>query len=359
MSFPRVLFVLRERDNPYGSDTPGDKWCDTPGEKHLSSGLFNSAKFVSDMLVTLGFASKVVHVADNNAIHKEVVAFRPNIAVIESLWVIPSKFDELKIASPNVTFVVRSHSDIPFMASEGNAIGWIKAYLSKSNVIVATNSHRALSDLKLIASENGRHENPTGRHYNPIAYLPNFYPTAGALLTHRPPGNPLRIGCFGAIRPLKNQLTQAVAALRFGKASGKDVHFHINGSRIEHNGSAILKNLIALFDNSPGNMLVMHPWLPHSDFMTLTKQMDVVTQVSFSETFSIVTADAVVSGVPVVVSDQITWIAKAHQASCDDSAQIAAVMASVVNTTNLSNLFSLGQYDSDSVISWLRFLSQF
>jgi hypothetical protein len=345
MPFPRVLFCLRERDNPYG--------CDPPGAKHLSSGLFNSAKFVSDMLVSLGFVSSVVHVVDNNGIHAAVTKAKADVCVIESLWVVPSKFDELKKVLPKVMFVVRSHSDVPFMANEGCALTWIYGYLPKTNVVVATNSQRALGDLQFLAHNAG------GKH-NPVVLLPNYYPTASAILgPPRPVGSIVQIGCFGAIRPLKNQLIQAEAALRYGYSVRKNVWFHMNGGRIEQNGSPILKNLMAMFDNSPGNELVLHPWLPHDQFMALTAEMDLVTQVSFSETFNIVAADAVVSGVPVVVSDQITWVNSAYRTSTDDSSAISETMAAAIRHPTGPNLYGLEQYDQRSIVSWLKFLSQF
>src|SRR5258708_32872051 len=117
MSYPRVLFVLKNRENPYGCDPD-------PYSTHLSSGLYNSARFVSEMLVSLGFQSKVVHVKDNNEIHRVVVGFKADIVVIEAYWVVPEKFDVLKQACPNVTFVIRNHSDIPFLSNEGCAMGW-------------------------------------------------------------------------------------------------------------------------------------------------------------------------------------------------------------------------------------------
>src|ERR1700733_12166807 len=90
-----------------------------------SSGLFNSTQFVSSALNAAGFNSKVVDVIDNNDIDREVSLFKPDIVVIEALWVVPSKFDVLKKLHPNVHWFVHLHSHIPFLSIEGIAIEWL------------------------------------------------------------------------------------------------------------------------------------------------------------------------------------------------------------------------------------------
>ena len=46
--------------------------------------------------------------------------------------------------------------------------------------------------------------------------------------------------------------------------------------------------------------------MDHESFIELVKSMDMCLQVSFTETFNIVTADAVANSVPVVVSSEMT-----------------------------------------------------
>src|SRR5581483_10644251 len=136
-SAARVLFVLKWRDQPYGCD-----WGDKRGDRPLSSGLFNSARFMADMLEAAGVASHLVHVVDGNAIHREIVAFRATHVIIEAFWCPPYKFDDLHATCPDVQFNVRNHSETPFLAQEGVAFGWTLDYLTKPNVRVAPNSPR-------------------------------------------------------------------------------------------------------------------------------------------------------------------------------------------------------------------------
>src|SRR6185503_21204160 len=110
----------------------------------------------------------------------------------------------------------------------------------------------------------------------------------------------LDVGCFGAVRPLKNVVTQALAAIVAARRLGLRLNFHINGGRIEGGGSPAMRNLEALFAATPDAELMSHGWTDHESFRTLVARMDVVSQVSFSETFNIVCADAASQGVPIV-----------------------------------------------------------
>jgi len=149
---------------------------------------------------------------------------------------------------------------------------------------------------------------------NLISYMPNYYPVHLApdvdhLQPHLPHADDtIRIGCFGAIRPLKNHLSQALAALQYSHRIGKKLEFYINASRIEGGGNQILNNLRGLFAATPRARLVEQGWLDHEKFLELLEQMDLCLQVSFTETFNIVSADAVFCSVPVVVSSEVSWM---------------------------------------------------
>src|SRR5205814_4697667 len=94
-----------------------------------SSGLFNSAHFISDMLNdALGYESKLVIVTDGNDIDREVANFNPAIVIIEALWVTPDKISELSKLHPDVQWLMRNHSALPFLALEGLAVEWMGEY---------------------------------------------------------------------------------------------------------------------------------------------------------------------------------------------------------------------------------------
>lgn len=318
----RVLFVLKFREAPYG-DSCG--WGGEYGDRPLSSGLFNSARFMAEMLAAAGIATKLVHVHDGNDVHRELVAFQATDVVIEAFWCPPYKFDDLRKACPQVRFIVRNHSETPFLASEGVAFGWTLDYLDKPNVVVAPNSLRMLADTRELAeaAHPDWHEADVERK---VVYLPNFYPVLEPWPRKRE-NHVLDIGCFGAVRPLKNLPTQAIAALGFAGGAGiRELRFHVNGGRVEMGGAPIRKNLEAILARAPGVELVSHDWLSHDDFRQLVAQMDLVTQATFSETFSIVSADAASQGVPLVTSTEVPWSDHASHADPTDARSIAAAM---------------------------------
>ena len=119
-------------------------------------------------------------------------------------------------------------------------------------------------------------------------------------------------------------MIQAVAATAFARWLNQPLRFHMNTARIEGGGNPILKNLRALL----GPQLIEHNWLSHDNFMALLGTMDMVMQVSFSETFNIVAADAVSMSVPVVVSPEIDWLGGYAQA---DPTNFRAILFAMKN----------------------------
>jgi hypothetical protein len=57
--------------------------------------------------------------------------------------------------------------------------------------------------------------------------------------------------------------------------------------------------------------------------------MDICMQVSFSETFNIVSADSVVNAVPIVVSKEVTWATNHCVADPTDSGSIVDALNNV------------------------------
>src|SRR6202041_1643999 len=82
-----------------------------------------------------------------------------------------------------------------------------------------------------------------------VIFLPNYYPVTVGNHIPKPSSDFIDIACFGAVRPLKNTMLQAVAALRFADRIGKKLRFHINSSRVECQGEPVLKSLRTLFSH--------------------------------------------------------------------------------------------------------------
>jgi hypothetical protein len=276
----------------------------------ITSGLYNSAKFVADYLATQGYETKLESVVDSNSIDRVVTEFDPDIVIIEALWVPPAKFQELlKIKRHKKRrWIVRIHSKAPFLANEGLATEWISEYTKIKNphIEIAPNTVELTRQLHSAF--------PHGK----FIYLPNIYVFKKVETEKLPKPNEedkwIEIGSFGAIRPMKNTYQQALAAIEFAESKGMRLKFHVNGSRIEQMGGNVLKNIRALFEESP-HRLVEHYWYKHNDFLKVISKMDLGMQVSFSESFNIVTADFVNMNVPIVASDDITWMPRLLKAS--------------------------------------------
>lgn len=286
----KVLFIIKERY--------------VYGQKTNAYGLFNSCDFISRYLNEIGIESKVVQVVDNNGIDKEVASYKPTDCFIEALWVVPSKLLELSKIHPKVEWHVRLHSKTPFLATEGIAFEWLSGYveLRKKNVkiSISANSMDLYDELSFL-------------YPNCVSYSPNiYYPAIDAASSNVPNvrscKDELHIGLFGALRPLKNHLQQAIWAKEFSQKINRPLSLHINITEHENNeNGSVLKNIRNLFKSGSGK-LVEHPWYSHADFLKLIKQMDLGMQVSFSETFNIVSADMVSQGIPVVASSEIEFV---------------------------------------------------
>jgi hypothetical protein len=302
------------------------------------------------MLVRSGIKSETVAVIDNNSIEKEVVRVNPTHVFIEALWVVPEKIELLAKLYPDVMWIIRIHSNTPFIANEGVAIEWMKGYyaIQTGNVLVAPNSPLMIQDLLAIKASVGK-----------TLLLPNYYEFT---TEHAPKvinNSEVHVGCFGAVRPLKNQLVQAMAAIRFADTIGKTLVFHLNSARIEQRGNNVLKNIRALFVDS-GHTLMEHDWLERKDFLALIRQMDVCLQVSLTETFNITAADSVNELVPVIVSKDISWLEPSRYADTSSSDSILDKLMELYASDKAAivkkNWLDLHRYNVNSMGKWLNFL---
>lgn len=293
---PKILFICKTRSGFYGP----------------SFGLINSCRFVSNALKHHGIESKVISVNDNSSIDKEVHDYKPTHVFIEALWVVPSKFEELIPLHPKVEWYVRVHSKIPFIANEGMAMDWLRQYQELSKAYPTL--HISANSIDVVESFAICYNTVMG--YFPNVYQPPKY-HFGESEQSKHDNNVINIGCFGAVRPMKNHLNQALAAIAFGNEMGLKVHFHINSDRCETGGDPVLKNLVYAFKNT-NHKLVYHEWMEHEAFIQLVRQMDLGMQVSLSETFNIVAADFVWNNIPIVGSDEIDWLDRKYKANPHD-----------------------------------------
>lgn len=351
----KVLFLLRK------NNSSGASYSDSVTTS--KSGLLNSAILTAQALrEELRMNVKVEVVVDGNSIDREVYNFKPKYCILEALWVTPDKMKEVARLHPKVTFIVRIHSEIPFLANEGIAMEFINGYKDISNVFVSFNERRtsdaflelgtAAVYLPNIYSDVLPNRSIIQNIFDKLKYIKNY---ANGLSY---PGHTLNVGCFGAIRPLKNQLIQATAAMIFADSTGTKLRFHINSSRVEQKGDSVLKNLIALFKDT-NHELVEHPWYTHDEFLKVVKTMDLGMQVSFTETFNIITADFVSQGVPMVVSKEVNWMPDIAKAEVTSVKSIVGVIDEALFNKRYfinASLIALDDYNKHALRNWQKII---
>lgn len=347
----KILFILKRRE---------DYHAILHSHVGLSTGLYNSASFMNEMLQSQGIESKLEVAIDNNCIDRLVTKHRPTHVIIEALWVVPTKFNILQRLHPSVTWIIRLHSEMPFMAGEGMAMDWIGDYSDFNNIIIGVNAPRMLREIRLyLQLRNNWTDEETNRR---VIYMPNYYPQEYQVKTLNKNKDYVDIACFGAIRPLKNHLVQAVAALDFAKSINKKLRFHVNAGRIEMQGQPAINNLKGLFEQlaDTGHELINHQWRPRQQFLELCSEMDIGMQCNFSETFNIVSADLISQGIPIVSCTEIPWAVHTWCADPTDSEDIANKLNSAYKWSwvNIkSNQFSLTQYTNKTAKIWYKYFT--
>ena len=322
-----------------------------------SYGLLNSASFVVSHLNSIGFSSKLVSAEDANVVDRLITENDPLLVVIEALWITPAKLNEimsLKRHSKRI-FIIRLHSRSTFIANEGIAFEWLHGYreLGFRNLIIAPNNEEFAKDLKELC-------------YLQSIYLPNIYnPPDYTFEPYEYDRSVIKIGCFGAVRPMKNHLTQALAAIRFAKNSNKDLEFHINSTRMEQQGDQVVKNVRNLFAmHNSRYRLIEHDWLSHKDFVQLIRQMDYGLQVSLTETFNIIAADFVNNDISLIGSQSMEWLPSRFQVQNPNSTTEIVQKLEYCNGF-LGYLFSnsakksLEKYNKQAKKIWFDFVSLF
>jgi hypothetical protein len=332
----KILFILKQRCS-YGP----------------SYGLSNSCRFVAAALKDYSIESKIVEVIDTTFIDKEVHAYRPDVVVIEALWAESARLPAVFKLHPDVKlWTCRIHSKTGFLSHEGQALKLIREYteLSKEfpNFTVSGNNSDFVRDMLY----------STGIK---LDYLPNIYLFNEDINTpvDKYP-NRIDIGCFGSLRPFKNQLLQAMAAIKFADDQGKTLRFHINGDRQEQSGGNVGKNISKLFEGHPTHKLIQHEWSSHKDFLKLVKSMDIGMQVSFNESYNIVAADFVSQSVPIVTSKEIEFILSLYQADVNSITDIVsklkfAMTAKRFGIHNLNKIL-LNRSNDRAILDWLEYL---
>lgn len=303
-------------------------------------GLFNSARLVTETIPD----SVLCMVESNNDIIQAISDYKPDIVFIEAIILDPSFLLELT-KYYSAKYVVRIHSKSPFLNCDPDSISKIIEYSKIPNVILSFNNLECDYDFNSIGIKS--------------VYLPNIYKYEKRY-TNIQKGEFINIGCFGAFRWLKNQLHQAILAIRFANLYGLKLRFHVNGNRFEHSGDTVATNLEALFKQS-GHELVKNNWLNHEDFLKLVSEMHIGMQFSFTESFNIVSADFVSQNIPVITSNEIKFIHPIFRGDPVNSNDIIKALMIAYHGIDYSlqriNMNLLDQHNNQAIDIWKEFLN--
>lgn len=352
----KILLILKRREdyNAVVHDSRG-----------LSTGLYNSASFISEMLNSIGIESVVEVAIDNNCIDRLVQLHNPTHVIIEAMWVVPSKFSVLTRLHPTVKWIIRLHSEMPFLAGEGMAFDWLGDYIKFPQLSIGVNAPRMLNEIRTYLSTMSNYSSKEIE--DQVFYLPNFYPQEyktkkhGITNIYRGKKHWIDICCFGAVRPLKNHMVQATAAVKFANKRGLQLKFHINGGRNEMNGDPVMNNLRGMFQHLSeyGHQLIAHEWTDRNEFLKLCATMDVGMQCNFSETFNIVSADLISQGIPILGSREIPWACHWFNAQPTESDEIADKLELIYKFPSVNtwlNQRRLTHYTSQTRKTWIKYI---
>jgi hypothetical protein len=194
----------------------------------------------------------------------------------------------------------------------------------------------------------------------PVQYLPNLYDVSTIKpVGQRPPwsGCPLRVGVFGATRPLKNLVSAVAACVELSAMLKVDVEIWRNTGRTEGGGS-VPGAIQQLVSGLKSVKIVDAGWSSWPQFRATIGTMHLLISPSYTESFNMVTADGAAEGVASVVSEAIDWAPEDWIANVDDVNAIARVGRRLITDPHAVNegQVALRGYVATGLHSWLAYL---
>ncbi len=270
--------------------------------------------------------------------------------VVSAPWIPSTDIQKLLAEFSFTRFAVNCHSNVGFLQADSNGVK-----LVREGIEIEMGSNRFH-----IAGNSSKFCNwITAAYGAPCLFLPNLYYLEAP--PHPTPlfsGGTLRIGAFGATRPLKNFMSAAGAALAIARTHKANLELWVSAGRTEGGGDTILRSVNALFQGVPGATVVQNGWQAWPKFRQLAAHMHLLLQPSYTESFNMVTADGIAEGVPSVVSGAIDWTPPHWQAKADDVLDIARVGRALLADPHAAaeGYAALAAHNQRGITAWLKFL---
>jgi hypothetical protein len=280
-------------------------------------GLGVAALNTSKVLRAAGIQAEVWPIVSASELATRIDASISHV-VTSAPWVPSQDWQRLTCEHPDIVFAVNCHSNVGFLQADTNGVKRLREGLD---------IERGAFNFRISGNSRKFCQWVTAAYDSPCAYLPNLYylePNRPAVRRNLYQGGPLRIGAFGATRPLKNLMSAGGAALEIANRLGAPLEFWISAGRAE-GGLGIVEAIRAMVAGLPHVKLVENGWQSWPMFRQTVRHMHLLLQPSYTESFNMVTADGVAEGVPSVVSDAIDWAPRCWKAQIDDVLDIAHV----------------------------------
>jgi hypothetical protein len=317
---------------------------------HIGLGVaaINTAK----VLRQAGMQTDVWPIVGANDLRQRLNAAPAEDVMISAPWISSLEMHGLSNDFPRTRFTVNCHSNVGFLQADRNGMRLLRELMelemATANVHLAGNSRRFCD---WVRSAFGA----------PCAYLPNLYYLDGeAPVPHQPfAGGTLRIGIFGATRPLKNLMSAAGAALEIARNLRAPLELWLSAGRAEGGGDGILAAVREMLNGLPNVTLKMNGWQTWPSFRKTVCYMHLLLQPSYTESFNMVTADGIAEGVASVVSSAIDWAPHDWKANVDDVLDIARVGRRLLHDPRAAHegMRALKSHNADGLNAYKQFLS--
>jgi hypothetical protein len=315
-------------------------------------GLGVAALNTSKVLRRAGVTAEVWPVVNGSQLSQRLGQQPASHVVISAPWLPSAEVQALTASHPSTRFAMNCHSNVGFLQADSNGVRLVREAMDveagSHNFHLAGNSQKFCAWIR-------------SAYARPCTYLPNLYYLESDILPWRPlySGGTLRIGAFGATRPLKNFMSAAGAALEISRRYKANLEFWLSAGRTEGGGETILRAARAMLDGLPHVQLVENGWQSWPRFRQAVGHMHLLIQPSYTESFNMVTADGVAEGVPSVVSHAIDWVPPHWQAVMDDVADIARVGRYLLTDPYApqNGIEALETHNSDGLKAWKTFLA--
>ncbi len=270
--------------------------------------------------------------------------------VVSAPWIPTVEWQRITSDFPNIQFAVNCHSNVGFLQADTNGVKLVREAMEIERA--TWNFHLAGNSRKFCRWVDDAYRVP-------CSYLPNLYYLESARIPNRPlfQGGTLRVGAFGATRPLKNFMSAAAAALEIASRLRTNLELWVSSGRAE-GGAGIMDAVRAMVGGLANVKLVQGGWQSWPKFRETVRNMHLLMQPSYTESFNMVTADGIAEGVPSVVSEAIDWAPEHWKASIDDVWDIARIGRSLLSDGMAAEdgMTALQTHNRHGLKAWLSFL---